>query len=322
MREAKKSIQGVNIYREQETEHWRYNPRRRRNRALAEKAYKEKRYLDFPLHVIIEPTNHCNMVCQMCLRGVMTRPEGYIEWETFRKIVDESSSHNTFSFSLYMLGEPLLHPKIREMVLYSKRMAIPYVDLSTNALIDMRPLLGTALDELIISLDGIDNATYNVNRQGDYLKIEQNIIDFLDAKKKGNYAYPLIRLQIIDMESNRPYLEEFIKKWLDKVDLIYIKKLEAMIQGLGNRLVSKQEAAEKRRNRQACKQLFYTHSINWNGDHAFCCHDPHGHSVLGNIKDMTIKEAWNGTKRKEELERHNQGIFKGLCEKCIDYAYW
>jgi MoaA/NifB/PqqE/SkfB family radical SAM enzyme len=318
----KLSTQGANIYRDPSAEIWRYNPRRRRNRALAEKVYKERKYLDFPLHVIIEPTNHCNMICQMCLRNVMTRPKGYMDWDVFRKIVDECSAHNTYSFSLYMLGEPLLHPRIRGMINYSKRMVIPYVDVSTNGLVDMRVLLGTALDELIISLDGIDNVTYNKNRQGDYDKIEQNIIEFLDAKKKGDYEYPFVRLQIIEMETNEPYIEEFIKKWTDKVDVVYLKKLEGMVQGLGNALVTKEEAARKNKERSPCKQLFYTHNIYWNGDHAFCCHDPYGKSVLGNIKDMTIKEAWSAALKKEEIERQKKGIYEGLCEKCIDFENW
>ena len=319
---AKKSTQGTNLYRDADTETWRYNSRRRANRALAEKIYKERGHLDFPLHVIIEPTNHCNMMCQMCLRNVMVRPKGYMDWNVFRKAVDECSAHNTYSFSLYMLGEPLLHPRIRDMINYSKRMVIPYVDVSTNGLLDMRILLGTALDELIISLDGIDNDTYNKNRRGDYEKIERNILDSLEAKEKGAYEYPFIRLQIIDMESNRPYLEKFIDKWVKKVDVVYIKKLEGMVQGLGSKLVAEERIIEKNIGRQPCKQLYYTHNINWNGDHAFCCHDPYGHSVLGNIKDMTIEEAWNGTLKKEEMEKQKKGNYEGLCEKCVDFDNW
>lgn len=320
--ERRESTQGSNIYRNPEDEMWRYNPRRRRNRALAEKIYKERGCLDFPLHAIVEPTNHCNMMCQMCLRNVMTRPKGYMELDIFRKIVDECSAHDTHSISLYMLGEPILHPKIRDMVNYAKRMTIPYVDISTNAMADMKCLLGTALDELIISLDGIDDVTYNRNRQGDYFRIEQNIINFLDVKKKGNYEYPFVRMQIIDMESNRPYLEQFVDKWIDKADVIYIKKLEGMVQGLDNKLISEEDVLEINRDRMPCKQLFYTHNINWNGDHAFCCHDPCGLSILGNMRDMTIEEAWNGISKLQEVERHKQNEFTGLCEKCVDWAYW
>uniref|UniRef100_A0A6M3IXE7 Putative radical SAM superfamily protein n=2 Tax=viral metagenome TaxID=1070528 RepID=A0A6M3IXE7_9ZZZZ len=319
---GKQSAQGINIYRNKETEIWRYNSKRRNNRIFAEESYKNLKYISFPLHIIIEPTNNCNMMCEMCLRNVMTRPKGYMDWSVFVKVVDECSKEQVHSFSLYMLGEPLLHPDIREMINYSKRMTIPYVDVSTNALRDMKCLLGTALDELIISLDGIDNETYAKNRRSDYSIVEENILSFLEAKKKGSYEYPLIRLQIIDMESTRPYLEQFIDKWLKKVDVIYVKKLEGMVQGLNNKLVSPEDVSKRLENRKPCKELYFTHNINWNGDHAFCCHDPKGMSILGNMNNMSIKQAWCGYKKELEMKCQKQGVFRGLCKTCVDYDNW
>lgn len=315
---GKQSTQGLNLYRNPEDEKWRYNPKRRNNRILADRSYASGTYLNFPLHVIIEPTNHCNMMCQMCLRNVMTRPMGMMGWSVFTKAVDEIAANPVHSISLYMLGESMLHPRIRDMVNYVKKMGIPYCDVSTNALMDFTGLLGTALDEIIISLDGIDNETYNRNRKGDYWKIEANIMKFLREKEEGGYEYPFVRLQIIDMESNRPYLSDFIDKWLGKTDLIYIKKLEGMVQGLGDKLVP----IEEQINRKPCKQLFYTHNINWNGDHAFCCHDPHGKSVIGNIRDMTISQAWNSQMKMLETRGQLDGHYCDFCLDCVDWGNW
>ena len=244
--EGKQSTQGLNLYRKPEDEKWRYNPKRRRNREIAEMSYRDRHYLDFPLHVIIEPTNRCNMMCKMCLRNVMTRPQGMMEWDVFTKIVDEVAANPVHSISLYMLGEPMLHPRIRDMVNYIKKMGIPYCDVSTNALINFTDLLGTALDEIIISLDGIDNATYNQSRQGDYWAIEANIMNFLRIKEEEEYEYPFVRMQIIAMESNKPYLDRFIDRWIGKADLVYIKKLEGMVQGLGDKLVLIGEQSEQK----------------------------------------------------------------------------
>ena len=253
---------------------------------------------------------------------LLLREKGFMDWEIFKKVVDECSAEHTHSLSLYMLGEPLMHPNIRQMINYAKKMALPYVDVSTNALVDMRPLLGTALDELIISLDGINPLTYQKNRSGDFEKIENNISLFLEAKAKGSYEYPFVRMQIIDMPSNRPYIDDFVKKWLPKADLVYIKKLEGMVQGLGDKLVDSAEIEKTYRDRQPCKQLFYTHNINWNGDHAFCCHDPFGKSLLGNIRNTTIKEAWSSNEKLAEVERQSHNVFAGLCQNCVDYGAW
>ena len=95
-----------------------------------------------------------------------------------------------------------------------------------------------------------------------------------------------------------------------------------MVQGLGDKLVANDKIEAVGNTRQPCKQLFYTHNINWNGDHAFCCHDPFGKSVLGNMKDITIQEAWNAALKKEEVERQKEGVYVGLCEKCVDFNNW
>lgn len=318
----RKSVQGKYYYRDEKLESLRYNPRRKRNRETANQSYSSLVPVDFPLNVIIEPTNYCNMMCQMCLRNVMTRKQGVMKWETYRKIIEECASNATYSISLYMLGDPLIHTRIRDMAHYAKMMGIPYLDISTNGMIDMTDLLGTALDEIIISLDGIDNSTYNDNRQGDYKKIEDNINNLIYAKAEGRYEYPLIRLQIIEMDSTKPYLDSFVEKWSDKVDIIYIKKLEGMVQGLGNKLISHEDILNINLVRKPCKQLFYTHSITWNGDHSFCCHDPKGQTILGNIENMSIRDAWMSDIRTKEINRHKNNIFQGICEPCVDWDYW
>lgn len=316
--QGKQSTQGLNLYRNQADENWRYNPKRRNNRKIAEKSYREKKYLDFPLHVIIEPTNRCNMMCRMCLRNVMTRPQGMMQWKIFTRIVDEIAEHDTHSISLYALGEPMLHPRIRDMINYIKKMGIRYCDISTNGLKTIVPLLGTALDEVIISLDGINNETYNQSRQGDFDKIKENIEYFLMKKAEGNYEYPFVRMQIIDMESNKKFLDEYADYWHGKADVVYIKKLEGMVQGLGEKLVK----IGPQPDRMPCKQLWYTHTINWNGDHAFCCHDPHGRSVLGNIKDMTIGEAWHSQKKMAETVGQVRCYYCDFCKDCVDWGNW
>jgi len=318
----KMSVQGKYYYRDENLERLRYNPRRKKNRETANQSYNTLVPVDFPLNVIIEPTNYCNMMCQMCLRNVMTRKQGIMQWEIFCKIIDECAANGTYSISLYMLGDPLIHSRIRAMAHYAKMMGIPYVDISTNGMIDMTVLLGTALDEIIISLDGIDNTTYNENRQGDYQKIEDNINNLINAKTEGKYEYPLIRLQIIEMDSTKPYLGSFVEKWSDKVDVIYIKKLEGMVQGLGDKLISDGDVSKINFDRNPCKQLFYTHSITWDGDHSYCCHDPKGVTTIGNVENMSIRDAWKSETRIQEIERQNNNIFQGVCEHCVDWDFW
>src|SRR3989344_4912526 len=81
------------------------------------KAFKLKREVCNypPLKVYIEPTNYCNLKCKFCANPIMERKKGYMDFELFKKILDESLG---FVKQVYLFhsGDPLLHPKIGEMV--------------------------------------------------------------------------------------------------------------------------------------------------------------------------------------------------------------
>lgn len=324
MREGKKATQGIYYYSDPEIEKWRYNPYRKYNRVCAEHWYNDlKKGCPFPLHLIVEPTTRCNVNCVMCNRQVLTRPLMNMDMKIYKKIVDEGVENRIYSISLYALGEPMLHPNIREMVAYAKRMGVPYVDLSTNVMIDMTPLLGTSLNELIVSIDG-DEKTFNeIRKGGDYKKVVNNLVNFLEKRKVGNYDWPIVRLQIIDFQPPKYDIEKLIERWLDhqpKVDVVYRKVLEGMTQSIGNKMLSKEEQEKRNKDRKPCKQLYYTLTINSNGDIAYCCHDPRGKSVLGNIKDITLKEAWQ--KMEKIREEQMKGIYTEFCRECCDWNTW
>jgi len=57
--------------------------------------------------------------------------------------------------------------------------------------------------------------------------------------------------------------------------------------------------------------------INANGDIILCCHDYDFKTSYINIKDNTIKEIWNGQKRKEMIKES----YNNFCTKC-KYAIW
>lgn len=320
---SKKSVQGENWYLSEDIEKYRYNPRRIKNRQIAEEAHAKGKDLDFPLHVIIEPTNRCNLKCPMCNRNVMTRPICDMSLGMYKKAVDEISENNTHSISLYALGEPILHKNIREMITYAKGRGVPYVDLSTNAAIDFNIVLGTSLNEIIISVDGFKDTFEKMRYPAKYDKVLFNISHFLKAKAMRKLDWPIIRVQMIDTDETRPYKEEFIKYWLDSgADVVYIKNLEVFSHTLGDTNLSQDKINQRLKFRQPCKQLDYTLTINADGDVCACCHDVDSKSRLGNIKKNTLKECWDKLEPiRKRHKRDNYSDFDGLCKKCVDWKW-
>ena len=53
-----------------------------------------RKRIEFPRKIQIEPTNICNARCVMCPLKDMKRKTGYMDFELYRKIIDETSIHN------------------------------------------------------------------------------------------------------------------------------------------------------------------------------------------------------------------------------------
>lgn len=71
---------------------------------------KKFKITDFPLNIIIEPGNHCNLNCTTCGHDQITRPKGQINVLLYKKIIDEIAIENPYTrIWLDFYGEPLIH---------------------------------------------------------------------------------------------------------------------------------------------------------------------------------------------------------------------
>ena len=74
----------------------------------------------FPIHLDIETTSYCNLLCVMCPRTIMVKEKtGYLEdvelpMELYKRIIDEGAQNGLCSVKLQYLGEPLADSKIVE----------------------------------------------------------------------------------------------------------------------------------------------------------------------------------------------------------------
>ena len=72
----------------------------------------------YPIALCIESTAKCNLSCTMCPgTDLLTLGKGNMDFGLYKKIVD---AVNPVFLTLAQFGEPLLHPKIVEMVRYAR----------------------------------------------------------------------------------------------------------------------------------------------------------------------------------------------------------
>lgn len=274
---------------------------------------------DYPLTLYLEPTNACNQKCIICPRAQSKREVGFIDFSLFRKIIDESKPHGIRHFILHKDGEPLLHPEIVDMVSYIKKINPKNtVYISTNGLLLEREkaeaLMAAGLNQLNISIDAANKETYQKIRGGDFDKVEYNIKEAISIKKDKKFYKTTINLQIIRMQEAIDEIDLFIKKWR-------VYGIEFSVQPYLNWGGVKYDPILKTGKiikRYPCYALWLAPAINWDGAVSICCLDWNAQEILGNVRDLSLSQIWQGEKirlyRKYHLTKQYSKI--PLCASC------
>lgn len=160
-----------------------------------------------PSHLQIEVTSACNLRCRMCLvryAPAVNKAEGAIPYELFTKIVDDDPALEVVT--LQGLGEPLLHPRIVDMVGYLTARGIR-CGFSTNATL-LTPTRAAALIDagigwLHVSLDGATPDVYEGVRDGGRFDVAvSNLRGLVAAKRSHGGGDPRIEVTFVAMRSN------------------------------------------------------------------------------------------------------------------------
>ena len=275
---------------------------------------------EFPLCINIETTNVCNLDCIMCPRTVLISrgtfaPIGLMEFDLYRKIIDEGEKYNLPSVKLQYLGEPLTHPDLAKQIKYAKDAGVLDVMFNTNATLlteeKSYEILEAGIDALFFSFDSMDPDTYNNIRVGaDYDKVMGNILRFMEIKNKGNYKHVHTRTSLTVIKHEIEDLIEFKNFWLDYVDAVGF--------GIFHDVVEDGIKDSPYVENFVCAQPFQRLFVMWDGVNTPCCLDENRYYPLGNSNDKTIYDIWHGPAavrmRKAQLEgKYNK---MPLCNKC------
>lgn len=275
---------------------------------------------EFPIHLDIETTNACNLRCPFCavtFKNWGPYRRGYMDLSLFRRIIDEGVENGLCSLKLSLRGEPMLHPKIGEMVAYAKERGIMDVYFNTNAtLLDedkINQLIDSGLDRISISVEGITKEVYESYRPGArYEDVLSNIKRLRLIRDRRGLSYPQIRVQTVLLPELEEGFPQYVKFWQSIADEVaYLDARQETHDDDHRGLVAN----------WACPFLWQRMVIFWDGTLLPCL--MHGVSdsslmSLGNVKGVSIKEMWQGekTSRYRELHKSGQAHTLEACDRC------
>lgn len=253
----------------------------------------------FPIHLDFEIIDSCNFRCSMCVRTLNSAKKlntgEKLPSSIYKSLIDEGVKKGLKSISFGAGDEPLLHEGLIDFIKYAREKGVIDIRIHTNGSLltkeISKKLIKNKVTWLSVSLDSTDEETfYKIRGNKQYNRIVENINNFLDIKKKMKSKLPIFRLSFIKMDINKNQKEEFIKRWIDKVD--YIAFQDQII------------FSDKQKRKTKCFMCIDPFRRLWirpNGDVYICCCMIHVYSksnggLLGNIHDAPLSMLWNSHK--------------------------
>ncbi len=256
----------------------------------------------FPIHLDIEATNRCNLRCTFCDKLPYLSPDefGDIDWNLFRRIIDEGKEHRLCSVKFSYRGEPLLHSRLPDMVAYAQKAGILDIYFNTNAMLlterKIHELLDAGLNRISISMEGTEPEPFEKERLGaKFDVIVRNIDRLLDMRARRGITYPKVRIQTVAFPGlDLATYTRYWKNHADEVAAVDYKAAETRQTGL--------ECSD-----WACPQLWQRMTIEWDGTIIPCNNDDYRHLSPGNVHDLSIADAWLHPKVASARRLHQNG---------------
>lgn len=281
----------------------------------------------FPLHLDIDPTNRCNLACVMCPRTVYLR-EGRSEWAPgglgdmdfalYEGLILGSAPLGLKSVKLNFLGEPLLHPRIADMVRLASGSGL-WVMLNTNAQLltrDMsRELLEAGLTDVFFSFDSPYPEEYERIRRGaDYNRTLSNIRGFMEEKERlGKKAVQTRASMVLPLGGT----EDTLKAKADYLALFRGMGVAEIGFGLPTE-VGLDYSTLPGPDSFLCPDLFRRVFVFHDGVAGPCCGDWERRLVVGDAAAQELAEIWHSAAYRSLRAAHLGGRHKEVpaCRAC------
>jgi MoaA/NifB/PqqE/SkfB family radical SAM enzyme len=150
----------------------------------------------------VEVATACNLDCTICLRRKLGRPNRFLPFSDFKRILDPGLFRYV---GLHGWGEPLLNERIFEMIKYARLNGI-ITNLTTNGTLLARK--GKA-DEIFKS--GLNEIAFGIYDPDLLANVLPHIEDFIDERNKKNQKVPKAYFDITLYQKNRNQVPDLIR---------------------------------------------------------------------------------------------------------------
>lgn len=292
-----------------------------------------------PYKINIDVANACNFKCNFCFHGIDDKElkrssfnPGVMDYELFKIITQQIKEfpEKIKCIGLAGIGEPLLNKKLPDMIRLTKEydVADKVVVTTNGSLLKQHftdSLVNAGLDEIIISIEALDDRKYH-----DITLAKVNFEELVDGirymyKNRGRCK---VFVKIVNIALDEPGSEVKFHEVFDTIsDMAYVEKIIPQFKpvdydALGldyERTIYDKELLPI----EVCSMIFYAMQIATSGNVCPCCIDYNETEVFGNVKTDNLYDIWNSRRFNAFRETHlnNKRSCIELCNSCEYLTY-
>lgn len=271
--------------------------------------------------IYIEITNSCNFDCSFCFKT--TRPKKFMSVDEFQLIVEKIRPFTNYIY-LHVLGEPLLHPQLHEIISIAENANLN-INISTNGgLLERKKeiLLNHRIRQINLSLHDAEE-NISPDKWDSYLT---TALDF--ACMAAPETYVCLRLwntsNASSSEFNAFCLRKIANKFGHQPENLTkatkgngIKLAEHIFLQQAPRFEWPDDKSEGKQTQRSCYALRDHIAILADGQVVPCCLDANASILLGNIFVQELDEILQ-TNRAKDIKKgfEQRKIVEPLCATC------
>jgi MoaA/NifB/PqqE/SkfB family radical SAM enzyme len=281
----------------------------------------------------IELTGRCNFACAFCARSLLLRDQKDMDRALYSRLIRELHDAGVHDLGFFHLGESFMVSWLPEAIQEANDVGFGLTFLTTNGSLStgkrVEACMEAGLHSLKFSLNYADKQQFmDIARVKGSLfdTMVNNIKDAYRVREAGGYRCQLSasyitydeeqgeRMQALIYEL-RPFLDEIYELPLyNQADLMTEEEQSrGWVPSAGNR-----GRKDMMRAPLPCWVLFTEAHISWQGQLAACCFDHNITFDMGNLNEMSFKEAWHSEAfqklRAASLAKDVRGT---PCENCV-----
>ena len=283
-------------------------------------AGKNKINLGYPPYLLIEPVSTCNLRCPFCFqtdKSFTKKPfMGVIDFDFFKKLIDQADKLETGAITIASRGEPTMHKKFIEMLEYiNQKENIFEIKTNTNGTYltekMCHAIFKNNVTQVVVSSDHYIKEDYERLRLGsNFEKVVKNV-DMLFNIRKEFYpdSFTEIRISGIDNERNLDR-EKFKNFWIKRCDHVTASFPLERWNTYENEVLPN--------IKDPCENLWDRMYVWFDGKVNPCDADYKSYLSYGSAKEYDLKKLWNNkviSKTREQHTKKNRNEINP-CDRC------